>query len=272
MSYSIELIPFVPRFNEKKRTVYLWNVERLEWLKRHIATEPDFDVNGYFEHVNYEDDVTRLEAYSGDGNVEVVKFLLGFEGVEVRSSLYWTVTNGEEEVVELLLEDERIRRSDLCSDALRIGYSDTEDEEVRDCIEIMLLKLDLPRKLVECARKSPTKGIAEDLLKKYLNNPVVCRLELFEKWFPFSLAELFALVTLCSEGFLQAKEKTPRKRRFIHIAVKLPTELQMILCNRAMGSMKTFIPSVTPLLLMFLSNLDDTSLFPKFVPEEKINF
>ena len=58
-------------------------------------------------------------------------------------------------------------------------------------------------------------------------------------------AEFFALVVFLCDGLLQLRPPTlitsssnPAVVRFFMIAAKLPMELQMMLCHRAVGSMK----------------------------------
>jgi len=55
-------------------------------------------------------------------------------------------------------------------------------------------------------------------------------------------AEMFALVVFVSDGLLQIKDTTPSlAARFFSIAALLPLELQMVLCNRLVGSAKEII-------------------------------
>ena len=57
------------------------------------------------------------------------------------------------------------------------------------------------------------------------------------------LAEMFAVVVFVSDGLLEIKDTTPSlAARFFSIAALLPLELQMVLCNRLVGSGKEIIP------------------------------
>jgi len=57
-------------------------------------------------------------------------------------------------------------------------------------------------------------------------------------------AEMFALVVFVSDGLLQINDTTTPSpaARFFSIAAQLPLELQMVLCDRVMGSTKEIIP------------------------------
>ena len=62
-------------------------------------------------------------------------------------------------------------------------------------------------------------------------------------WCETVAAEMFALVVFVSDGLLQIKDTTlSPAARFFSIAAQLPLELQMVLCNRLVGSDKEIIP------------------------------
>ena len=85
------------------------------------------------------------------------------------------------------------------------------------------------------------------LLKRFEKNPVktghAVRMELgvIEEF----AAEMFALVVFVSDGLLQVThhdQSTPSPAaRFLAMAVRLPLELQMVLCHRVVGSAKDTI-------------------------------
>jgi len=55
-------------------------------------------------------------------------------------------------------------------------------------------------------------------------------------------AEMFALVVFVSDGLLQVKDTTPTPAaRYFYIAIRLPLELQMMLCRRVVRSAKEII-------------------------------
>jgi hypothetical protein len=58
-------------------------------------------------------------------------------------------------------------------------------------------------------------------------------------------AKLLSMVVLFSDGYLQLKQVIHNQNvnRFFQINLKLPLELQSIICNYAYGRKATFIPS-----------------------------
>jgi len=85
------------------------------------------------------------------------------------------------------------------------------------------------------------------LLEKFMVNPAQIRHELQVKLGVLDefAAEIFALTVFLCDGLLQLRPPTlitsssnPAAVRFFTIAKRLPMELQMILCHRAVGSMK----------------------------------
>jgi hypothetical protein len=90
-----------------------------------------------------------------------------------------------------------------------------------------------------------------DILVKFSKYPDEVRrqLRLDSGWFDVQAANLLAPVVFLSDGLLQISRKakglpiSKKARAFFRIARKLPQELQMILCYRAAGSMRTNIPA-----------------------------
>jgi hypothetical protein len=91
-----------------------------------------------------------------------------------------------------------------------------------------------------------------DLARAYQNDPEGTRhqMRLELGWYDERASEIFAPVVFLSDGLLQGRTPlTPvfsmstSAARFFEIASKLPQELQMILCYRAAGSMRTCIPA-----------------------------
>ena len=61
---------------------------------------------------------------------------------------------------------------------------------------------------------------------------------------PIDVAALFSVVIFHSDGLLQLKKRLKKTRpvvRFFKITSRLPIELQMIICNMALGSSKEFV-------------------------------
>ena len=84
------------------------------------------------------------------------------------------------------------------------------------------------------------------LLERFIANPAQTRHEVRVKLGVLNAlaAEVIALTVFLCEDLLQLRptlitsSSNPAAVRFFAIAVKLPMELQMILCHRAVGSMK----------------------------------
>ena len=81
------------------------------------------------------------------------------------------------------------------------------------------------------------------LLERFIANPAPTRHELRVKLGVLDelAAEVFALTVFLCDDFLQLKPAHPAgaaATRFFTISSKLPMELQMVLCHRAVGSMK----------------------------------
>jgi len=87
------------------------------------------------------------------------------------------------------------------------------------------------------------------VLERFLDNPAQTRHEIRLKLVPEELpAEVFALIVFLCDDLLHLKpaltiitsnpDTATATSRFFTIALKLPMELQMILCHRVVGSMK----------------------------------
>ena len=93
--------------------------------------------------------------------------------------------------------------------------------------------------VLDAARWSEMSEVVS-LLERFGDDPAQTRHELRMKL----AAELFALVVLLCDGLLKLKpapSSNPAAVRFLTITKRLPMELQMILCHRAVGSMKQSI-------------------------------
>jgi len=143
--------------------------------------------------------------------------------------LWWASCNGHHEVIEWLIASGK----DL-GDMNRKGHFYLEETYTA----------------LEIAREEKNTE-AVGLLERFVSNPMQTRHEIRVKLgFPDELAaEIFALTVFLCEGLLQLKSPlataafNPDATRFFSIASKLPMELQMVLCRRAVGSMKQNIRS-----------------------------
>lgn len=83
------------------------------------------------------------------------------------------------------------------------------------------------------------------LLRRFRDDPEGTRRQLRKVLgcFDEMAAELFALVIFLCDGLLEIKEESMTGAgRFLAMARRLPIELQMVLCYRAVGSMRMNIP------------------------------
>ena len=171
------------------------------------------------------------------GRVSVVQVLLKDPRVDVtlsdhngRTPLWWASCYGKHEVVEWLIASGR----DLGDIKNKKGdyWMDGRDYHA-----------------LEIARKS-NKTEAVSLLERFVANPALTRYEIRVKLGLLDdlAAEIFALTVFLCDDLLQLKPAshsaaTPdhaatAATRFFALASKLPLELQMILCHRAVGSTK----------------------------------
>jgi len=97
---------------------------------------------------------------------------------------------------------------------------------------------------LEIARKMKRTDVVA-LLERFIANPTQTRHEVQATLGVLDelAAEVFALTIFLSDDLLQLKPalKPSNPVRFFTIALKLPMELQMILCRRAVGSLKQII-------------------------------
>ena len=101
--------------------------------------------------------------------------------------------------------------------------------------------------VLEIARENKTEVVS--VLERFLDNPAQTRHEIRLKLVPEELpAEVFALIVFLCDDLLRLRpaltfitsnpDTATATSRFFAIALKLPMELQMILCHRVVGSMK----------------------------------
>jgi len=85
---------------------------------------------------------------------------------------------------------------------------------------------------------------AADLLNRFRMSPAQIREEVRRDlgYYRELAVNLFALVIFVSDGLLQPKAlEGDHRTRFFAMAIRLPLELQMVLCYRGVGSLKTVI-------------------------------
>ena len=219
-------------------------------------------------NVNAKDDMgwASLHWASAFGYLPVVKFLLASPGIDVNiahnyggTPLAFSCLEGRPQVTRVLLKDHRVNTTfldDKAASPLWHAASQARLEVVKELIASgrdlgdlsQMAKSSSDRKYyttLEVARKAQGAEVVA-LLEQFVANPEKTRREIRVKLGMLEelAANVFALVIFLCDDLLQLKEvPTPDVRgtdaaHFFSIARRLPMELQMILCKRAVGSMK----------------------------------
>ena len=199
-----------------------------------------------------------LHIASLDGQVEVVKLLLAHPGINVNLKDWKGQTPcslacefGRELVVELLLKDPRVDITLDDDGRTPLWWASWSGKH--QVIE-WLIASDRDLGDVKCytaleiARKR-NKTEAVSVLERFMANPMQTRHEVRVKLGVLDAlaAEVFALTVFLCDDLLHLKPASnpaatsnpaAAATRFFAITSRLPMELQMILCHRAVGSMK----------------------------------
>jgi ankyrin repeat protein len=224
-----------------------------------LRDHPDLDVNGKDEV-----GLTALHFASRMNHVEVVKLLLVHPNINVNTQtisgatpVYIACAYGSISIIKLLLKDPRVNitlaNSYDCTPLWCATYSGFLEviewliASGRDLGDINLNGTDwdgIDYTALEIARKHNMTNVAS-LLGRFVANPDLVRHQVRVK---FGLldelaAEFFALIVFVCDDLLKLKPApsftTPvAASRFVTMAIKLPIELQMILCCRSTGSTK----------------------------------
>ena len=232
-----------------------------------LRDHPDLQVNEGDEHNNW----TALHHACFEGRTHVVKLLLAHRSINVNSLASGGFTPfvigceyGPVSIVQLLLKDPRVDIT-LADESKRTPLWWASLYGRNEVIEWLIASGrdlgDLNQKgdwqdgqeytALEIAQHCQKTEVIP-LLKRLLSNPSQTRHDI---WVKLGLqdqlaAELFAITVFLCDNLLQfippestASHPTPAPTRFFTIASKLPMELQMILCRRAVGSRKQNIKS-----------------------------
>ena len=239
------------------------NGGQFEEVQALLADHPGLNVNwGDIEHR-----MTALHWAPQKGHLEVVKLLLAHHAISVnvqnsRGSTPFSHScySGSVAAVRLLLKDPRVDVTlpnyNQCTPLWRASYYGR-----REVIEWLIASGrdlgDLDKKgkwsvtteysALEIAKaRNQTEVVA--LLERFIDNPTQTRHELRLRLGVRDelAAEVFALTVFLCDGLLQprlpalaAPVNVPNPAaRFFAIARKLPLELQMVICHRAVGSAK----------------------------------
>ena len=224
-----------------------------------LQSHPEINVNS----TNH-NDFTALHWACCCGHVEVVKLLLAHSGINVNpqtntgaTPFYYGCSNGDVTVVQLLLKDPRldVTLADNC-DCSPFALAAQEGQYA--VIEWLMASgrdlgdLNLKGEFYQHERHTALEIAREErntevvlLLERFMRDPALTRHELRVRLGMLDelAAEIFALTVFLCDGLLQLKPASHPTAfaaavRFFSMVSKLPLELQMVLCHRAVGSMK----------------------------------
>jgi len=236
-----------------------------------LKNNPGIDVN--FQISSTEPFPLYIAALSG--MTQVVKIILGHPGVEVNCKSYddhvalsVACRRRRMDIVRFLLEDPRVDAT-LYDYKKRTPLFHSVLFENHDAVKFLIASgKDLGYVCKDRAQGSYggvenptvielTTGLSRHeiakLLNRFIDDPTQTSHEIrVELKFPDAVsAEIFALIIFLCDDLLQFKHKPDRyvgislssaaTIRFLEISKRLPMELQMILCNRAVGSAKESI-------------------------------
>jgi len=235
---------------------------RAEDVEALLRDNPDIDINS-----GDADGLTALHCASWKGHFEVVKYFLAHPAISVNAQSNLGVTpflllcaKGHVGVVRLLLKDPRVdvtlADNNGCTPLWRTSRRG-ESEVIEWLIASGRDLGNLNQKAIrwEDRKEYTALEIAQyyketkvaSLLERFNTNPAQTRHELRVKLGVLDevSADLFALTVFLCDDLLQVKPAPSDPNpvaaaalRFLAIATQLPMELQMVLCRRAVGSMK----------------------------------
>ena len=226
-----------------------------------LKAHPNLDVN----RANPIFPKTALYSASGTGKGEVVKLLLAHPDILVNwqnpagmTSFAHACERGVVAVVKLMLKDPRVN----VALADNLGHTPLWHASELHRFAALEWLIESGRDLgVVVNRKVMFDGVemrknqAVLLLERFMANPVLTRHEVRVKLGVHDAlaAEVFGMTVFMCEGLLQFRPARARPGRstpaapapsvagairFLTVAMKLPMELQMVLCHRVVGSMK----------------------------------
>jgi len=232
-----------------------------------LKDHPDLNINWPHSH----NGLTALHHASSEDHVEVVKLLLAHPDIDVNlrgktglTAIGVACMDGHASVAQLLLKDPRVDVTIVCNQhCTPLWWASWEG--TREVLQWLIASgKDLGAinqkgqwigREFTCLEAAKTKkSEAVSLLQRFVTNPAQTRYEVRVHLGLLDevAAEIFALtVFLCDDLLLLKRVRTSSRRsgnmglatRFFDIASKLPTELQMILCHRVVGSVKERILS-----------------------------
>jgi len=212
--------------------------------------------HGFNVNMPNRDGVTLLHLACRIGADSVISLLIAHPNIDVNAKTDYGFTpfhlacyNGRTSCVCKMLKDSKVKVNEPncygytpLSNAVYWSHFNVVKWMIASGREMHLGKPDI---IGVAKTKGETKS--ETLMKRFKKNPVETRhqMRLEIGWYDEAAAEMFALMVFVSDGLLQTKNTTTTPSpaaRFFSVASRLPLELQMVLCYRAVGSANEIIP------------------------------
>jgi len=235
---------------------------RTEEAAELLAANPGLDVNAPDMSGTVPTGDTALHIATARLYTDFITFLLAQPGIKVNAlnskhetPLFAACRGHLPPCIRVLLADPRVRPyiSSQGVSPLELLTRNDQNDEIKIWIASgreVRLNLSGRSSLVDLATAGG-RLYPKFIFTRFQNNPIRTRLEVRRQLGESNelAAESFALVVFTCDGLLQVPEsqleKTPRSERatrFFRILQRLPLELQVLICNRSVGSKKDNIP------------------------------
>jgi len=233
----------------------LWEACRTNNLAkvRRLLHRPPSHSNINWGGHRFGDRSSPLHISCENGNHKAIELLLAHPGIDPnnldtysRPPVMFAFQFGRAEAVRVMLQDKRVQLHYLDSNGRTCLWWAAYKGNLK-VIQVAMNSVDLlpvTTADVEIAR-SRKKTSVEKLLQAYIESPEQTREDVAVELGVSVVVRVFALVVFLSDEHLaiRAGPEGTEAKRFFAVAMKLPMELQMVLCFRAQGSGKENIPS-----------------------------
>ena len=246
-----------PGVRTQKMETQLWEAiddNRIEDARNLLESSPGDRVNWKNPQMM---EWTFLHQACWNGFDSLVSLLLGHPDINVNARdrigatpFLWACFKGRASCVRLLLPDPRVDINSMDAErkpalwyAAHMGHVEVVKWLLASRRD---LNTELLREAVFFARQEKHPRIVS-LLERFRADPAQTRGEIRGELGCLEelAAETFALVLFLSDDLLRVRERGRNHRgtrRFFNIARRLPMELQMVLCHRAVGSLREIVP------------------------------
>lgn len=198
----------------------------------------------YF-HINGEE--TLLKYCCRKGLVKSVKELLTYKDIDLnvkkktgQSPLIASIHNQKHEVLKLLVAQPKLNiHNDKCVNLTPLDYAILNDDIIS--VKLLLLR--------DCTnyKMTVTREEIREILDMYDEDPMMTKYIIAKEldvW-PMNIkSDIYTFIVLTSDNYFHIRNKSNKMVRFMKITTRLPLELQMMICQRVVGSAKTIIRSV----------------------------